>query len=108
MRLPIYLAIASMMSVTAPIRAAKGADGGEIFQQMCIGCHGPDGHANTDMGKKVMAADLTSPDVQQLSDSQLAKVVKNGQKKMPSFADKLSDDDIKAVIVYVRQFGKGK
>jgi len=83
--------------------AGKGQD---IFQEQCVGCHGPDGHAQTDMGKKVGAADLTSRAVQQLSDSQIAKVVKNGKKKMPSFDEKLSDDDIKSVIAYVRQLGK--
>jgi cytochrome c6 len=80
--------------------------GQEIFQQQCIGCHGPDGHAQTDMGKKVGAADLTSDAVQQQKDSQLEKVVKNGKKKMPSFSDKLSDDEIHALIVYVRQLAK--
>jgi mono/diheme cytochrome c family protein len=34
------------------------------------------------------------------------KVVKHGKKKMPSFGDKLSDDDIHAVIAYVRQLAK--
>jgi|ERR1039457_6930093 cytochrome c6 len=80
--------------------------GQEIFQEQCVGCHGPDGHAQTDMGKKVGAADLTSDAVQHQGDSQLEKVVKNGKKKMPSFGEKLSDDDIHAVIAYVRQLGK--
>ena len=80
--------------------------GQEIFQEQCVGCHGPDGHAQTDMGKKVGAADLTSDAVQHQGDSQLEKVVKNGKKKMPSFSEKLSDDDIHALIAYVRQLGK--
>lgn len=88
--------------------AVRAADGSAIFQEQCIGCHGPDGHAATDMGKKVQAADLTSEAVQQLSDAQLAKVVKTGQKKMPSFDGKLSDNEIKEVIAHVRQLGKSK
>jgi cbb3-type cytochrome c oxidase subunit III len=80
--------------------------GQEIFQEQCVGCHGPDGHAQTDMGKKVGAADLTSDAVQHQSDSQLEKVVKNGKKKMPSFGEKLSEDDIHGLIAYVRQLGK--
>jgi cytochrome c6 len=85
----------------------KNAGKGQgIFQEQCVGCHGTDGHAQTDMGKTVGAADLTSGVVQHQSDSQLEKVVKNGKKKMPSFADKLSDDDIHALIAYVRQLGK--
>jgi cytochrome c6 len=80
--------------------------GQEIFQEQCVGCHGPDGHAQTDMGKKVGAADLTSDAVQHQSDSQLEKVVKGGKKKMPAFGEKLSDDDIHALIAYVRTLGK--
>jgi mono/diheme cytochrome c family protein len=98
-----------LMFAAAPFRsqASKSPEqGGQIFEQLCVGCHGSDGHATTDMGKKVQAADLTSEAVQQQSDSQLTKVIKNGQKKMPSFADKLSDDDIGNVLAFVRQFGK--
>jgi len=91
---------------TAFSARAAADDGAAIFQQLCIACHGSDGKATTDMGKKVQAADLTSKEVQQLSDSQLTKTIKNGQKKMPAFGDKLSDDDIKAVLAFVRQFGK--
>ena len=105
MRIPIILAIVSLPSL-APVWAQKGGEA--IFQEMCVGCHGTDGRAGTDMGKKVKAADLTSPAVQQQSDSALMKVVRSGQKKMPSFSDKLSEDDIKAVISYVRQLGKSK
>ena len=106
MKIPNILVIGSLCFVVAPAWAQKGGDA--IFQEMCVGCHGSDGRADTDMGKKLKAADLTSADVQQQSDSALMKVVKSGQKKMPSFADKLSDDDIKAVIGYVRQLGKSK
>jgi len=70
---------------------------------MCVGCHGADGHADTEMGKKVHAADLTTTKVHKAKNSELEKVVKNGQKKMPSFADKLGEDDIKAVVAYVKQ-----
>jgi mono/diheme cytochrome c family protein len=95
--------------MTVPCPAQKTQrEGGAIFQEQCVGCHGSDGRATTDMGKQLKAADLTSADVQQQSDSELTKVVKDGQKKMPSFKDKLDDGEIKAVITYVRQLGKGK
>ncbi|HLY16790.1 MAG TPA: cytochrome c [Bryobacteraceae bacterium] len=108
MRIPIIVTVAALASVAVPGWAQKGRGGDAIFQEMCVGCHGTDGRADTDMGKKVKAADLTADDVQKRSDSELIKVIKNGQKKMPSFADKLSDDDIKAVVGYVKQLGKSK
>jgi mono/diheme cytochrome c family protein len=92
-----------------PGHAQKGlSNGAAIFQEQCSGCHGPDGKAQTDMGKKMQAADLTSDEIQQQSDSKLAGIVKSGQKKMPAFNGKLSDDEIKAVVAYVKEFGKGK
>ena len=110
MKLLLNTSIVIAFAVAAPSfgqsdnkNAGKGQ---EIFQEQCVGCHGPDGHAQTDMGKKLGAADLTSDPVQHQSDSQLEKVVKGGKKKMPSFDEKLSDDDIHAVIAYVRQLGK--
>ncbi len=83
-----------------------GPAGQEIFQQKCILCHGQDGKAQTDMGKKVEAADLTSSNVQQLSASEMTKIVKSGKGKMPSFDEKLSNDQIKAVVGYVRTLGQ--
>ncbi len=87
----------------------KNADKGQkIFEEQCVGCHGPDGHAQTEMGKKVKAADLTSSAVQQQSDSQLEKVIKDGKDKMPSFDQKLSDDEIRSVLAYIRRIGKAQ
>ncbi|MGH7972964.1 MAG: c-type cytochrome [Limisphaerales bacterium] len=67
----------------------QSAKGEQIFQQLCIGCHGPDGRAQTEMGKKVQAADLTSAVVQDQHDSQLLNVIRNGRGKMPAWSDKL-------------------
>jgi mono/diheme cytochrome c family protein len=90
------------------VPAQNNPDGAAIFQEQCIGCHGPDGRAQTDMGKKVKAADLTSGDVQKANSSSLEKIVKSGKDKMPSFDGKLSDDEIKSVVAYVKQLGKSQ
>src|SRR5215471_13997493 len=80
----------------------RATTGQKIFQQLCIGCHGPDGRAQSEMGKKVQAADLTSAVVQDQSDSELLKVIRNGRGKMPSWASRLNDSEIHAVLAYVR------
>ena len=54
------------------------------------------------------AADLTSSAVQQQSDSQFEKVIKDGKDKMPSFDQKLSDDEIHSVLAYIRRIGKAQ
>ena len=84
----------------------KSARGEEIFQEQCSGCHGPDGRAQTEMAKKVQAADLTSDAVRSMSASQIAKQVHQGKGKMPPFEGKLSDAEIHDVVAYVQGLGK--
>jgi len=96
--------VAPFLGLSRPSQAQKGQ---AIFQEQCVGCHGADGKAQTDMGKMVQAADLTSGAVQEQSDSKLENAIKSGKKKMPSFDGKLSDDEIGSVVAYIRQIGKG-
>jgi cytochrome c553 len=62
------------------------------------------------MGRKLAIKDLTDAKVQAaLTDDQATKDIKegitdNGQTKMKAFGDKLSDDDIKALVAHVRTF----
>ena len=103
----IRLILAVFLAIPIVSQAQKNQRRGEeIFQELCAGCHGPDGRAQTDIGKALGAADLTSDGIQQKSDSQLSKSVNGGKGKMPAFENKLADDDIKAVVVYVKQLGK--
>ena len=41
-------------------------------------------------------------------DAALIEITKNGKNKMPSYKDKLSDDQIKEVVAYVRDLQKKK
>ena len=50
------------------------------------------------MGQKLGARDLGSPEVQKLTDEALAKIVANGQRKMPPFKDALESEQIKALV----------
>jgi cytochrome c6 len=45
---------------------------------------------------------LSSPEVQKMSDADLTALVTNGKGKMPGYKDKLSDDEISAVVKYVK------
>jgi mono/diheme cytochrome c family protein len=76
--------------------------GADTFKTRCAMCHGVDGKANTPAGKAFKAASLRDPMVVNASDDELVVIVKNGKNKMPSFKDKLTDDQVKAVIAYIR------
>jgi cytochrome c6 len=88
------------------------ADVKENWEKHCQKCHGADGKGNTKMGKQSGAKDYTDPKVQEeMKDDKAIKVIKEGitekgKKKMDPYADKLSDDEIKAFIAHIRAFKK--
>ncbi len=92
--------------------AALAADVPALWDKHCVSCHAKDGSGNTKMGKKVEAKDYRDPKVQAaMKDIDALKSVKGGIKekgvdRMKPFADKLSDDEIKALIAHMRTFKK--
>jgi mono/diheme cytochrome c family protein len=91
-----FFAFAIVASLAMPLFAA---DGTAVFKAKCVACHGADGTKTIPaMGVKP----LTSPEVKAKSEAQLITAVTKGQGKMPAFAGKLSDDEIKAAVAHVR------
>jgi mono/diheme cytochrome c family protein len=94
--------------------AAQADTAKENWQANCAVCHGKEGEGNTGMGRYLGVADFQSPKVQaSFTDEQAVKaikegIVKDGKTKMKSFGAKLSDQEIKELVKYVRAFKKGK
>jgi len=84
------------------------ADAPPTWVKNCQSCHGKDGKGDTMMGRKLSIKDLTDPKIQAgFSDADATKAIKEGVKdsgteKMKAFGSKLSDDDVKALVAYVR------
>jgi mono/diheme cytochrome c family protein len=96
-------------SVTTARGAAAADDAGKkTFEDNCSVCHDEDGSGNTPIGMSLMIPDLRSDDVQKHTDQELINIVTNGMDPMPSFKDKLSADEIKGVVAYIRVLGKNK
>jgi cytochrome c6 len=89
---------------------ASAADAKTAYDKSCASCHGKDGKGQTPAGKKLKAKDYTDASVQAaMTDEEMVKAVKEGIQKdgktiMKGFGDKLSDDEIKALIAYIRSF----
>lgn len=75
-----------------------------LYVQNCARCHGRDGRANTRMGRKLEAADLTSSDVQAMSPERIARAIRNGRPGMPAFGKRLRPAQVSAIAEYVRSF----
>ena len=106
----IALVAVSLFVVSTASLCATTAE--ENWAKDCMQCHGKSGAADTKMGKVLNAKDLTSPEVQaSFTDSQASDAIKNGIKengktKMKAFGDKLSEDEVKALVTYVRSLKK--
>ena len=89
------------------VLAADAAAGKALFDRSCVGCHGANGKGNPGMAKVLgeKGLNLTSKEVAAKSDDQLLKVIAEGQGKMPA-QSKLSKDEQKAVVSYVRSLAK--
>lgn len=89
---------------------AVGADdSATVYKAKCAVCHGPDGSGNTTMGKKLGAKDLRSPEVQKKSDAELFSNIAEGMgKTMPAYRGKLSDQEIRGLVAYIRELAKKK
>jgi mono/diheme cytochrome c family protein len=94
--------------------AASAADAAELWTKNCAKCHGKEGKGDTKVGKKMNVKDYSDPAVQaKFTDDDLFKLTKegagepkDGEKPMPAFADKLKDDEIKALVGHIRSFKK--
>ena len=75
---------------------------------LCRACHGDNGSGDTPAGKNLGAKDLRSEAVQARSDEEIRKTIREGQNKMPSFEETFSEEELDAVVQYVRQLAKKK
>src|SRR3984957_3040716 len=95
------------LSLASSTHAAD--DAAALFKAKCAACHGPDGSGGTPTGKAMGTPDLRSEDVQKQTDAQLIDSTANGKgKKMPAYKGKLTDDQIKQLVGYIRELGKKK
>src|ERR1700690_1066944 len=91
------------------IPAAHADDAAALYKAKCAACHGPDGSGSTATGKAMGAPDFRSDEVQKQTDAQLTDATANGKgKKMPAYKGKLTDDQIKQLVGYIRDLGKKK
>ena len=106
----INVVVASIL-IAAPL-SVRAADAKTNWASNCAQCHGASGNGDTKMGRMLNAMDLTDAKKQaSFTDAQAATAIKdgikqNGKTTMKAFGGKLSDDEIKALVAYVRTLKK--
>ena len=98
------LIAASVLLLSISTRAAD--DAAALYKTKCAACHGADGSGNTAMGKAFKLRDLGSDEVQAQTDAQLTTITSDGKAKMPAYKGKLTDDQIKELVGYIRTLKK--
>ena len=105
----IHRAVAAALSAlaivaTAPLATAEepAAHPSKLFVEHCAKCHGEDGKAQTEDGKKFGADPFADPRWHEKKKSKADKLIKSVAeghgKKMPAFKDKLSAEQIKELV----------
>ena len=96
----------------AAVLNVSAADAKANWDSLCAKCHGAEGKGDTKIGQKLGVKDFTDAKVQaDLKDEVATKNIKEGLKDadgktlMKAF-DTLSDDEIKALVQYVRALKK--
>ena len=102
----VLFAVCGVLLLQVPARGDDAA--AKLYQSKCAACHAADGSGTTAAGKALKVNDQRSPDVQKLSDADIATIIAKGKDKMPSYEKTLKPDEIKSLVAYIRQLGSKK
>jgi mono/diheme cytochrome c family protein len=103
------IALSSLALTLAPV-VAGAAPAAENWESHCATCHGADGKGQTKIGKKLQLKDYTDAKVQAgMKDEEMTRAITDGLKvdgkdRKKGFKDKLTADEIKDLVAYVRKF----
>ena len=100
--LPGILVLVALVFLTG---SAAAEDPAALYKTKCMSCHAADG-AGTPIGKKMGARAFHDPEGAKQTDQQFNDAIVKGKNKMPKYEGKLTADQIKLLVAYVRDLGK--
>ncbi len=103
----LIVAAGAVLLVSAAAQMARAEDGKALYDKNCVSCHGPAGKGDGPAAKAMKPPpEDFAVGAKSMSEADIANVLKEGKaggKAHPSFAKKLSDEQITAVAGYVKQ-----
>jgi cytochrome c553 len=93
------MVLALVISLAGAAGFAQAGDA--TYKAKCASCHGAAGTPSAGMAKMMGIKAVSDPDIQKLTDAQMAAAIKDGKGKMKPIAG-LTDDQIKDVVTYYR------
>ena len=80
------------------------------YTKNCEACHGPAGEGGPVKvdNKTIKVPSLKADHALKHTDDELLKIITGGEEAMPAFKDKLTQDEIKQLVRFVRQEFQGK
>lgn len=104
---PLFVLLASAWATADPARLAKGR---EVYEQACTMCHGRDGRGNPEWESRIRPLDFSDCGTTAEPTETWATIVRKGGPSrglasvMPAFGEAYDDDEIGAVVAYLRTF----
>lgn len=109
----VLLAASGLLSSTARGETDKQTE--RLWKSKCAACHGVDGKAQTDQGRKQAVADYTTAQWQKgRTDAQLRKAILDGvsqerdgkKQQMDGYKDQLTPNQVDQLVAHIRSLAK--
>ncbi|MBI2608742.1 MAG: cytochrome c [Deltaproteobacteria bacterium] len=98
----------SKIQSTAASRTPASEETIALYKSKCASCHGTLGEGSPKMAKMFKLEEeklkLTGDGIKKASDAVLVQAVLQGKGKMPGYKGKISEDDAKKLVQYMRTF----
>ena len=80
------------------------------YAKNCEACHGPTGEGGLVKvdNKQIKVPSLKAEHAKKHTDEHIAKMITNGEEAMPAFKDKMTPEEIGALVKFVRKEYQGK
>lgn len=101
------LAAVAVIGLALPAQAADPATV-TLYKTKCAACHAADGTASTPAGQKLNTRSFMLPEIMKAPDKDLLEITAKGKNKMPGFEKKLTEDQMKSLVAYIRELTKAK